>query len=628
MMEADRGNRKAACLLLRRQADHLVVCKRTFFARSGRTGGDGLMSRIVGIDLGTTYSAVGYLDGDGPKLISNALGEILTPSAVGIDNDGQLLVGRAAKELQVVEPERCASAFKRFMGTDWTANLPGRQLTPEELSSLVLAALKRDAEAHFQEPVERAVISVPAYFNEHQRKATLHAGRLAGLTVERILNEPTAAAIAYGLHDIQEEKVLVVLDLGGGTFDVSVVELFEGTVEVRASSGETFLGGEDFTNTIVARVLESRGYVFERAELEHPRLVARLRQECEQAKRRLSSRAETSVRVPDRDGNFPEDSPVQKVTRDDFDAWTMHLLNQAELPIRRALGDAGLTREDVDELILVGGATRMPSFPRRVVELFGRAPTCRLNPDEVVALGAAVQSGLIDRNARVEELVVTDVAPFTLGISISREFGGERRGGYFLPIINRNTTIPVSRVERVSTTEPNQQTVKIVVYQGEGRRVESNLFLGEFEVEGIPQGPAGQELDVRFTYDLNGVLEIEAVVVATKRKIRHVISRHARGMSEAQIAQALVAMQALKTHPREETANRFLIRRSERVYQELSLPLRRVLEQLLTGFEQALEIRDPAVLERHREALLEFLERHDGVHPDDLEPDPEDEEPF
>jgi len=404
------------------------------------------MGRIVGIDLGTTYSAIGYLADDGPRLIPNALGELLTPSAVGIDKDGQLLVGQTARELQVVEPERCVSAFKRFMGTDWTTELAGRKFTPEELSSLVVASLKRDAEAHFQETVDRAVITVPAYFNEHQRKATLQAGRIAGLAVERILNEPTAAAIAYGLHDVKEEKVLVVFDLGGGTFDVSVVELFEGTLEVRASSGETFLGGEDFTNTVVARLLESRGYVFEHAETEHPRLVSRLRQECEQAKRRLSSRPETTVRIPDRRGDFPEDAPVQTVTRDDFEKWTAHILNRMDLPIRRALGDAGLAREDVDELILVGGATRMPSVTQRAVELFGRAPSCRLNPDEVVALGAAVQSGLIDRNARVEELVVTDVAPFTLGISIAREFGGEHRTGYFLPIINRNTTIPVSRI--------------------------------------------------------------------------------------------------------------------------------------------------------------------------------------
>ncbi|MFN0055837.1 MAG: Hsp70 family protein [Planctomycetales bacterium] len=569
------------------------------------------MGRIVGIDLGTTYSAVGYLSADGPRLIPNAIGDLLTPSAVGIDTDGKVLVGRPAKEFQVVQPERCVSTFKRHMGTDWTAEIAGRRYSPEELSSLVLRTLKGDAEAHLGETVDRAVITVPAYFNEHQRKATLRAGRIAGFEVERILNEPTAAAIAYGLHDGRQEKVLVVFDLGGGTFDVSVVDLFEGTLEVRASSGETFLGGEDFTNAMAARIVESRGYVFERAETEHPRLISRLRLECEQAKLRLSSRPETAVRFPDKKGEFDADSPLVAVTRAQFESWTEHILNRMELPIRRALGDAGLGRDDVDELILVGGATRMPFVAERVTQLFGRSPTCRLNPDEVVALGAAVQSGLIEKNAAVEDLVVTDVSPFTLGIEISPDIGGIKRRGYFLPIINRNTTIPVSRVERVLTTAPNMASVRIAVYQGEGRRVASNLFLGEFTVDGIPLGPVGRPIDVRFTYDLNGVLEVEAVVVETRKKVTHVITRHAREMSEADVAKAVAAMHALKTHPREETVNRFLLRRAERVYQELPLPLRRLLEQLILGFEEALEIRDPAVIQRHKASLQEFLTLHD-----------------
>ncbi len=577
------------------------------------------MGRIVGIDLGTTYSAVGHLTDQGPQLIANALGDLLTPSAVGIDDDGQVLVGRAAKELQVTHPDRCASVFKRYMGTDWTIELPGRRFTPEELSSLVLKNLKQDAEACLGEPVDRAVITVPAYFNEHQRKATLRAGKIAGLNVERILNEPTAAAIAYGLHEAGDEKVIVVVDLGGGTFDVSVVELFEGTLEVRASSGETFLGGEDFTNSIVARVLESRGMMFERTEMAHPRLVSRLRQECEQAKRRLSSRTETTIRIPNEQGELPEGGAAFVVTRRDFEKWTEHILNRIELPIRRALGDAHVSRDDVNDLVLVGGATRMPLVSLRMTELFGRAPTCRLNPDEVVALGAAVQSGLIDRHEHVNDLVVTDVSPFTLGIETSREFGGDRRTGYFLPIINRNTMIPVSRVQRVQTVDPNQTSIAVRVYQGEGRRVETNLFLGEFDADGIPRGPAGQSVDIRFTYDLNGVLEIEAVIVETKKKITHVIARHARGMSEAQIAEAVFQMQALKTHPREETVNRFLMRRAERVYQELPLTGRRFLEQLISGFEEALELREADAIARNREALEEFLERHDGQASGDLD---------
>ena len=569
------------------------------------------MDRIIGIDLGTTFSAVAHMTDEEARLIPNALGDVLTPSVVGVEADGKLLVGRAAKERQVTQPERCVGVFKRYMGTDWTTELAGHKFTPEKLSSLVLMSLKQDAEAFFGEPVMQAVITVPAYFNEHQRKATIRAGEIAGLKVQRILNEPTAAAIAYGWHSADTEKVIVVLDLGGGTFDVSVVELFEGTLEVRASSGETFLGGEDFTHTLVARVLELNGRVFEQIETRFPKLVSRLRQECEQAKRRLSKQDEVSIRLPSDQGELAEDSPSTKVTREQFEKWTNHILNRIELPIRRALGDAKVKREDIDELILVGGATRMPVVIQRVTELFGRSPTCRLNPDEVVAQGAAVQAGLFARDESVEDLVVTDVAPFTLGVEISRDIGGERQDGFFLPIINRNTAIPISRVNRVNTSTANQTDVPVRVYQGEGRKVADNLFLGEFDVTGIPRGAAGQEIDIRFTYDLNGVLEVEATIVATKKRITHVITRHVRGLTPAEVARAVAEMAALKTHPREEAVNRFLIRRAERLYQELPLAERRFLDSLLIGLEEALELRDPAAIESNREALEDFLNQFD-----------------
>src|SRR5262245_677253 len=260
------------------------------------------MDPIIGIDLGTTNSAAAYLADDRPRLIPNALGATLTPSVVGLDEGGQLLVGAAAKELQVVHPERCASLFKRHMGSDWTATLGGREFTPEELSSLVLASLKADAEAFFGEPVKRAVITAPAYFNDRQRKATIAAGRIAGLEVERIFNEPTAAALAYGFHEADEDKTLLVFDLGGGTFDVSVVEQFEGTLEVRSSAGESFLGGEDFTRSLAARILETQGYTFERSELIAPLMVSRLIQQCEVAKCRLSRDDVVPVRLPAKDG--------------------------------------------------------------------------------------------------------------------------------------------------------------------------------------------------------------------------------------------------------------------------------------------------------------------------------------
>lgn len=569
------------------------------------------MSAIIGIDLGTTNSAAAHLADDGPRLIPNALGEVLTPSVVGIDPDGKLLVGRAAKELQVMHPERCAALFKRHMGGDWKATLAGRTFTPEELSSLVLRTLREDAEAHFGHPVPRAVITVPAYFNDRQRKATLNAGRIAGFQVERIFNEPTAAALAYGFHEAREDKVLLIFDLGGGTFDVSVVELFEGTLEVRASSGESVLGGEDFTRPMAARILEQQGMAFERAEMTDPALVARLIQLCERAKCRLSRQETAPVRVPGRKGELAENGPEVAVSRAQFQGWTEHILARVEMPIRRVLGDTNLKRHDLDEVILVGGATRMPAVIDWVTSYFGKSPQRRLNPDEVVALGAAVQAGLVARQEAVKELVVTDVAPFTLGIETTKQLGSERRDGYFMPIIHRNTTIPVSRVERVSTVYANQTTITVKIYQGESRRVDGNLLLGEFDVTGIPRGPAGQEVDIRFTYDLNGVLEVEATVVQTRQKFSHVVARHAKGLSAEQIRRAVQEMAQLKSHPREETTNRFLLRRAERLYQELPREARDTLGELLDGFEAALGMGEAEAIARHREALEQFLDRFD-----------------
>ena len=567
---------------------------------------------IVGIDLGTTNSLVADMAPDGPRVIPNALGDPLTPSVVGIDLSGNLLVGRAAKELQVVHPDRCAALFKRLMGTDEKTNLCGRAFEPEELSSLVLRSLKEDAEAFLGQPAERAVITVPAYFNDQQRKATITAGRIAGFRVERILNEPTAAAMAYGFHESRDEKLLIVFDLGGGTFDVSLVELFEGVLEVRASAGESLLGGEDFTRTLASWVLETQGYPFERTELEHPRLVSRMIQQCEQAKLRLSSQASTNVRIPNTIGEFDERPPEVAVTRAQFEGWTGSILGRIEMPVRRVLGDARVNRAAINEIILVGGATRMPALVARVRDLFGKAPQCRIDPDQVVALGAAIQAGLIAENAAVADLVVTDVAPFTLGMETSKLIGLERKTGYFLPIIHRNTTIPTSRVERVGTVEPNQTVICVKIYQGESRHVGSNLYLGEFEVKGIPRGPAGQSIDVRFTYDLNGILEVEATVVDTGKAFAHVVTRYAQGMSAGDISKAVADMQSLKRHPRDEAENQFVIRRAERLLPELPYELRRRFEGLLDGFEEALELRDEAAVGQFREALQQFFDRFDA----------------
>ncbi|HEX3313636.1 MAG TPA: Hsp70 family protein [Gemmataceae bacterium] len=579
------------------------------------------MSKIVGIDLGTTNSAVAYLTAKGPEIIPNALGESLTPSVVGIDLDGNVIVGRTARELAVLHPERTAAVFKRKMGLDWKTDVAGKSFTAEELSSLVLRSLKEDAEAHFKEPVRRAVITVPAYFNDRQRKATLNAGRIAGLEVDRILNEPTAAALAYGFHEAKEEKTLLIFDLGGGTFDVSVVEIFDGVIEVKASSGETFLGGEDFTRNLTARILDACGVRFEQAEMMTPKRVSRLLQQCEIAKRKLSRLETVEVAVPDNNGEIDEKSRKIPVTRVEFANWTDKLLARLDGPLRRALGDARLTRDQIAEVLLVGGATRMPNVALKVRDWFGKPPQCRLNPDEVVALGAAVQAGLHAQHQSVDDIVVTDVAPFTLGIETSKRLGSELREGYFLPVLHRNTAIPASRVQTIETVFPNQTEMVVKIFQGEGRKTTENLRLGEFRVTDIPRGPAGQPVDVRFTYDLNGVLEVEATVQQTQRTFNHVVTQYAQGMTKAQIDRAIREMAALKTHPRDEAINRHLLRRCERLYKELPQVLREQLGMLLDGFEMSLADQDPAEVASNRQALEIFLSQFDPEGRADSEED-------
>jgi len=566
---------------------------------------------IVGIDLGTTNSAIGVMTEDGPRLIPNALGEVLTPSVVGVDSEGKVMVGRSAREFQVVHPDRCASAFKRHMGTDWSVTIDELVLTPEKLSSLVLGSLKADAEEFLGEPVERAVVTVPAYFNDHQRKATIGAAEIAGLKVDRLLNEPTAAAIAYGFHESTEEKSILVYDLGGGTFDVSIVEMFEGVVEVRSSSGDSFLGGEDFTMALVANVLRQKGMTYEHVEFTQPKMVARLTHLCESAKRRLATERRTTIPMPTEKGEIPAGGEEIILTREQLETWTKSILDRTEVPLRRAMIDAGLREANVHEVIMVGGATRMHLVTDQLADRFECEPHCRINPEEVVTMGAAVQAGLIDGMSAVSDLVVTDVAPFTLGVETTKQFGDDFRSGYMLPIIHRNTTIPVSRVKRVSTIEPNQTQVRVRVYQGESRRVSSNVLLGEFTLDGIPKGQSGQQVDIRLTYDLSGVLEVEATVVETNKKITHIITQHARGLSQSDIERIVEQMQAMKPEPREEAKNHALIKRAERVYQQLAIEERQRLDRLIDIFEESIATGKTEEIDEWRDALEAYLDEMD-----------------
>jgi molecular chaperone HscC len=568
-----------------------------------------LVNPIIGIDLGTTNSLVGaFVDGR-PRLLPNAHGGLLTPSVVGVLPSGEVIVGAAAREQRVTDPHATASCFKRYMGSDRKLDLGGRTFSAPELSSLVLGSLKGDAEIALCTPVSRAVVTVPAYFNDHQRQATRLAGRLAGLDVLRILNEPTAAALTYGFHDRRGDKRILVVDLGGGTFDVTLMQVFEGSIEIVATAGEAFLGGEDFTNLLVARVLESQGLQYEASEISSPHRVSRLRKVCEDAKRSLGAGEPVVIRMPDARGDLGEDAPGVRVTPGEYASLCEKLLARLAAPVAKVLRDGRSEPGEVDDLVLVGGALRMPLVRKFFEARLQREGLMTHDPDHAVGLGAAVQAGLLARESGVEDMMVTDVCPFTLGMEIVKKIGREHVDGFFLPIIHRNTTVPVSQIEEVFTTHANQTQVVIEVYQGDARRVKDNLHLGSLKVTGIPRGPSGTPIHVRFTYDLNGLLEVEVLVPSTGRKFTGVFTNHVKGLRNDAIREAVAKMQALKVYPREDLGSRRLLLFGERVLGEVPFFQRAELDDALTEFEAAMQSGDRKSFDAARELLLILLDR-------------------
>ena len=563
---------------------------------------------IVGIDLGTTNSLVGIWREGEVTLIPNALGHLLTPSCVSAADDGQILVGLAARERLASHPQRSAAAFKRYMGTDRLHFLGDRGYRSEELSALVLRSLKADAETFLGEPVSEAVITVPAYFSDAQRKATKAAGELAGLRVERLLTEPTAAALAYGLGTAGDESTLMVVDLGGGTFDVSILHCFEGVMEVRATAGDSWLGGEDFVDAIVAAFMAGPG---REAGMPSPASGAAvhgaLRRQAELLKRRLTDAESASLEI------VYEGKPIEwTLTREKFETIAEPLMVKVRAPIERALRDARVKPDDLAQIVLAGGAARMPMFRRLIARLFRRLPIQHINPDEVVARGAAVRAGLAMRDETLEEVVLTDVAPFTLGIGTSeKDSRGRRIGGLFLPIIERNTVIPASRTKDITTIEENQTRINVSVYQGEARLIKDNIFLGKLTVK-IPPGPEGKEsVAVRFTYDTNGLLEVETTVASTGRKETLVIEGNPGVLTSAEIKERLAALAKLKVHPRDGAENAAVVARAERLYEERLGDMRQAIGEWLAEFLSRLEGQDPQEIDRARSTLAERLDRVD-----------------
>lgn len=556
---------------------------------------------IIGIDLGTTNSLAAYFTEDGPKIIPNRLGKNLTPSIVSVDENDQIFVGETAKERSILYPDKSAKVFKRNMGSNKKYKLGNKEFMAEELSSFILRYLKEDAEVYLGEKVTEAVISVPAYFDDKRRKATKRAGEMAGLKVERIISEPTAAAIAYGLYEKTKNTKFLVFDLGGGTFDVSILELFQNILEVRAVAGDNYLGGEDFTEVLEKMYLQENK--INTAALDEKTKV-QIHKQAE-----LCKLGFLKENISQMNCNVDGKAVSMDISIEKYEEACETLFEKIRKPVQRSLSDAHIKLADIDVVVLVGGATKLPIVKNFIIKLFRKFPDTNINPDEAVALGAAIQAAMKQRNEAVKEVILTDVCSFTLGteVSIPKPNGGYE-SGHFCPIIERNTVIPASRTETFYTLRDDQTKLNINVLQGESRLAVNNLLLGELEVT-VPKNKAGAEgVEVTYTYDINSILEVEVKVLSTGEVKKQIIKNQENDMTEEEIEVRMKELSYLKIHPREQEENKLLLLRCESLYEESTGDIRRVIDYETRKFEEVLNTRDRGKIEEARTALKKVLQ--------------------